>query len=127
MPLGAPWHVPLAHGLLRLPRPCSHIRCDPVSPSSAAATNAAEVLDAALTRPGRFDSKVTVSLPDKKGRQAILELYLKKIVAAPGVCWVFPPVDVGGGWGGGGLGRGVPGDNSVTTAQWAQAAPAHKA
>ncbi len=50
----------------------------------AAATNAPDVLDAALTRPGRFDTKVTVDLPDKRGRKDIIDLYLKKIVAGPG-------------------------------------------
>ena len=53
--------------------------------SATAATNAADVLDPALTRPGRFDTKITVHLPDKRGRKEILDLYLKKIVAAPGV------------------------------------------
>jgi len=42
-----------------------------------AATNRAEVLDRALVRNGRFDRKVTVGLPDKKGRQQILEVHLK--------------------------------------------------
>ena len=52
--------------------------------SSPAATNAAEVLDAALTRPGRFDSKVVVGLPDRKGRKEIIDLYLGKVVASKG-------------------------------------------
>jgi cell division protease FtsH len=42
-----------------------------------AATNRAEVLDRALVRNGRFDRKVTVGLPDKKGRKQILEVHLK--------------------------------------------------
>ena len=40
-----------------------------------AATNRSDVLDAALTRPGRFDRTVTVDLPDKKGRAAILKVH----------------------------------------------------
>lgn len=51
----------------------------------AAATNASDVLDPALTRPGRFDSKVTVDLPDRKGRKDIIELYLGKIIRGNGV------------------------------------------
>ena len=46
------------------------------------ATNYADVLDDALTRPGRFDRHVTVSLPDIKGRHQILELYGKKVRAS---------------------------------------------
>lgn len=42
------------------------------------ATNYADVLDDALTRPGRFDKHVVVPLPDVKGRLQILELYAKK-------------------------------------------------
>jgi cell division protease FtsH len=41
-----------------------------------AATNRADILDKALTRPGRFDRKVTVGLPDKEGRQQILDVHL---------------------------------------------------
>eukprot|EP00887_Chlorella_sp_A99_P000884 scaffold5.g884.t1 len=41
-----------------------------------AATNLPELLDSALTRPGRFDRQVAVPLPDVRGRQEILELYL---------------------------------------------------
>jgi ATP-dependent Zn protease len=44
-----------------------------------AATNLAEVLDQALTRPGRFDRKITVDLPDADGRREILEYYLDKV------------------------------------------------
>ncbi|HPX33355.1 MAG TPA: ATP-dependent zinc metalloprotease FtsH [Erysipelotrichaceae bacterium] len=44
-----------------------------------AATNRPDVLDPALLRPGRFDRQVRVELPDLKGREAILEVHLKKI------------------------------------------------
>lgn len=47
-----------------------------------AATNSPDILDPALTRPGRFDSTVDVPLPDVKGRKEILDLYLSKVVAA---------------------------------------------
>merc|ERR1719247_1411904 len=40
-----------------------------------AATNRADVLDSALTRPGRFDRRVPVDLPDVKGRKSILEVH----------------------------------------------------
>ena len=50
-----------------------------------AATNTPEILDPALTRPGRFDSTVNVPLPDVKGRQEIIELYLSRVVASPSV------------------------------------------
>eukprot|EP00794_Sanderia_malayensis_P003335 gene3335-3824_t len=43
------------------------------------ATNFPEILDKALTRPGRFDSKVIVPIPDVKGRKDIIELYLKTV------------------------------------------------
>ena len=46
-----------------------------------AATNRPEILDPALLRPGRFDRQVLVDRPDKKGREAILRLHLKKIQA----------------------------------------------
>jgi len=42
-----------------------------------AATNRADILDNALTRPGRFDRKVTVGLPDKEGRKQILDVHLR--------------------------------------------------
>ncbi len=42
-----------------------------------AATNRPDVLDPALLRPGRFDRQITVSLPDKKGRKAILEVHAR--------------------------------------------------
>ncbi len=44
-----------------------------------AASNRPEILDKALTRPGRFDRRVPVELPDKKGRQAILEVHGKNV------------------------------------------------
>ena len=42
-----------------------------------AATNRPDVLDPALLRPGRFDRQITVSMPDKKGRKAILEVHAR--------------------------------------------------
>ena len=50
-----------------------------------AATNRDDVLDPALTRPGRFDRKITVDLPDKAGRAAILKVHSKKKRLAPDV------------------------------------------
>lgn len=50
-----------------------------------AATNFPESLDAALTRPGRFDRNVVVPLPDVRGRIAILKHHMKKITAGPDV------------------------------------------
>lgn len=50
-----------------------------------AATNRPETLDPALTRPGRFDRRVPVELPDLKGREDILRVHAKKIRLAPGV------------------------------------------
>ena len=50
-----------------------------------AATNRPESLDPALTRPGRFDRRVPVELPDLKGREDILKVHAKKIKLAPGV------------------------------------------
>ena len=47
-----------------------------------AATNRPESLDPALTRPGRFDRRVPVELPDLKGREAILRVHAKNIKAA---------------------------------------------
>jgi cell division protease FtsH len=44
-----------------------------------AATNRPDVLDPALLRPGRFDRQVTVPLPDIRGREAILEVHMKKV------------------------------------------------
>ena len=48
-----------------------------------AATNRPESLDPALTRPGRFDSRVPVELPDLKGRESILRLHAKKVKLGP--------------------------------------------
>ncbi len=42
-----------------------------------AATNRPDVLDAALTRPGRFDRRITVDLPDRRGREAILSVHAR--------------------------------------------------
>ena len=50
-----------------------------------AATNRPESLDPALTRPGRFDRRVPVDLPDLKGREAILKVHAKKIKVADDV------------------------------------------
>ena len=50
-----------------------------------AATNRPETLDPALTRPGRFDRRVPVELPDLKGREAILRVHAKKVKVVPGV------------------------------------------
>ena len=50
-----------------------------------AATNRPESLDPALTRPGRFDRRVPVELPDLKGREEILKVHAKKIALAPGI------------------------------------------
>ncbi len=49
------------------------------------ATNRPESLDPALTRPGRFDRRVPVELPDLQGREAILKVHARKIKAAPDV------------------------------------------
>ena len=50
-----------------------------------AATNRPDSLDPALTRPGRFDRRVPVELPDLKGREEILKVHAKKVKIAPGV------------------------------------------
>ncbi len=50
-----------------------------------AATNRPESLDPALTRPGRFDRRVPVELPDLAGREAILKVHARKIRTAPDV------------------------------------------
>lgn len=47
-----------------------------------AATNRADVLDAALLRPGRFDRQITVGLPDIRGREQILKVHLRKVPLA---------------------------------------------
>jgi cell division protease FtsH len=50
-----------------------------------AATNQPDVLDRALLRPGRFDRRVVVNLPDKTGREAILKVHTRKVPLAPQV------------------------------------------
>ncbi|MFW5840097.1 MAG: ATP-dependent zinc metalloprotease FtsH, partial [Planctomycetota bacterium] len=50
-----------------------------------AATNRADVLDPALTRPGRFDRQINVPLPDLKGRLEILRIYVDKVRTGPDV------------------------------------------
>ena len=50
-----------------------------------AATNRPESLDPALTRPGRFDRRVPVELPDLKGREEILKVHAQKVALAPGI------------------------------------------
>ena len=50
-----------------------------------AATNRPDALDPALTRPGRFDRRVSVELPDLKGREAILKVHAKKVRIADDV------------------------------------------
>ncbi len=49
------------------------------------ATNRPEILDPALTRPGRFDRRIPVELPDLSGREAILKVHAKKIKIHPNV------------------------------------------
>src|ERR1700736_897918 len=49
------------------------------------ATNRAEILDPALTRPGRFDRRVTLQPPDRRGRAAILKLHTAQVPLAPDV------------------------------------------
>ena len=50
-----------------------------------AATNQPDVLDKALLRPGRFDRRVTVNLPDKAGREAILKVHTRSVPLADNV------------------------------------------
>ena len=50
-----------------------------------AATNRPESLDPALTRPGRFDRRVPVELPDLKGREEILKVHAKKVKTDPNI------------------------------------------
>ncbi|AOW01074.1 peptidase family M41-domain-containing protein [Yarrowia lipolytica] len=63
------------------------IELDGFSPSTGiviiAATNFPQMLDKALTRPGRFDKMVNVELPDVRGRIAILKHHMKKVEASP--------------------------------------------
>src|SRR5690349_13860193 len=49
------------------------------------ATNQPDVLDKALLRPGRFDRRVVVNLPDKKGREAILDVHVRRVPLADDV------------------------------------------
>src|SRR5690606_24199136 len=48
-------------------------------------SNQPDVLDKALLRPGRFDRRVVVNLPDRKGREAILEVHTRRVPLAPDV------------------------------------------
>ena len=50
-----------------------------------AATNRPEVLDKALLRPGRFDRRITVDLPDQEGRVAILRVHAKQVTMEPDI------------------------------------------
>ncbi len=50
-----------------------------------AATNRPDVLDNALLRPGRFDRRVTIDIPDVRGREEILKVHAKKLKLAPDV------------------------------------------
>jgi cell division protease FtsH len=50
-----------------------------------AATNRPESLDPALLRPGRFDRRIPMQLPDLKGRQDILQVHAKSVKMAPGI------------------------------------------
>ena len=50
-----------------------------------AATNRPDVLDSALTRPGRFDRQVIVPVPDREGRKKILQVHTKSIKLAKDV------------------------------------------
>jgi cell division protease FtsH len=52
-----------------------------------AATNRADILDSALTRPGRFDRQVVVPLPDLQGRLSILKIHAQKVQCGPDVDW----------------------------------------
>jgi cell division protease FtsH len=52
-----------------------------------AATNRADILDSALTRPGRFDRQVVVPLPDLTGRLSILKIHAQKVKCGPDVRW----------------------------------------
>jgi cell division protease FtsH len=50
-----------------------------------AATNRADVLDPALLRPGRFDRRITVQAPDRRGRAAILKIHTRNVPLGPDV------------------------------------------
>ncbi len=54
-----------------------------------AATNRPDVLDPALLRPGRFDRQITVSLPDAKGREEILEVHSRDKIFAPDISFKY--------------------------------------
>ena len=49
-----------------------------------AATNRPDVLDSALLRPGRFDRRVTIDLPDRRDREEILQIHARKETARSG-------------------------------------------
>jgi len=50
-----------------------------------AATNRPDVLDPALLRPGRFDRQITLDLPERRGREAILRIHTRNVPLAPDV------------------------------------------
>jgi ATP-dependent Zn protease len=60
-----------------------------------AATNRAQVLDPALLRPGRFDRKIHVGLPDKEGRTDVISYYLAKVAHKPLDIEKFAQVTIG--------------------------------
>ena len=74
------------------------------SPLLMAATNRLEALDAALTRPGRFDALLHVALPDEAARQDILQLHLRRM-AVSGDIDVAVLVERTDGWSGADLGN----------------------
>lgn len=67
------------------------VEMDGFEPNTAvmviAATNRGDLLDPALTRPGRFDRRVTLDLPDMEGRKAILKIHARGKPYAQGVDW----------------------------------------
>lgn len=67
------------------------VEMDGFEPNTAvlvvAATNRGDLLDPALTRPGRFDRRVTLDLPDMEGRRSILKIHAKGKPFAPAVDW----------------------------------------
>lgn len=67
------------------------VEMDGFAPNSGvliiAATNRQDILDPALRRPGRFDRTVTVSLPDKKGREAIFKVHARNKKIDPNIDW----------------------------------------